>query len=568
MAGGGRRLVPPEALVGLRRRLDTLPGRHPDRARRVEQAAALYGVSATTLYRQLRTLHRPRPVRRADRGQPRKVPLADLERWCEATAALKLRTTNKKGRHLSTVRALELMEQHGVETPQGLIRLSPGALTRPTADRYLRQWGFDQLRLVRGPAAVRFQARRSNELWQFDLSPSDLKHVPHPLWSEPGRGAPTLMLYSVVDDRSGVAYQEYRCVYGEDVESALRFLLNAMSAKAEDSGLVAQGIPDALYCDNGPISTSRVFQRVLDCLGVRLMTHLPAGSDGRRVTARAKGKVERPFRTVKEAHETLYHFHKPENEAEANLWLHRYPATYNGQQHRSEPHSRTEDWPANQPEAGVRAMCAWERYCAFAREPERRRVGGDARVSVDGAAYEVDPDLAGETVLLWWVLFDRDLYVEHGERRYGPYTPVGGPIPLHRYRTRQKTKGEERAERIAALAERLGLPRAALEGNPDLAGPPAPPRPEPARVPLADPDPFEEIAYPNAIRAKLAIADLLGRPLARLSDEERAWINGVLAETLAKAAVMARVRERFLAPRAPAKPLGHAAATGEGNAPC
>ena len=28
------------------------------------------------------------------------------------------------------------------------------------------------------------------------------------------------MLYSVVDDRSGVYYQEYRCVYGEDVEAA------------------------------------------------------------------------------------------------------------------------------------------------------------------------------------------------------------------------------------------------------------------------------------------------------------------------------------------------------------
>ena len=27
------------------------------------------------------------------------------------------------------------------------------------------------------------------------------------------------MLFSVVDDRSGVAYQEYRCVYGEDVEA-------------------------------------------------------------------------------------------------------------------------------------------------------------------------------------------------------------------------------------------------------------------------------------------------------------------------------------------------------------
>jgi hypothetical protein len=42
-----------------------------------------------------------------------------------------------------------------------------------------------------------------------------------------------------------------------------------------------------------------------------------------------KGKVERPFRTVKEAHETLYHFHEPQNEAEANLWLRRYLINYN-----------------------------------------------------------------------------------------------------------------------------------------------------------------------------------------------------------------------------------------------
>lgn len=566
MTRGGHHEVPPETLVDLRRRLDTLPGRHPDRAQMIEQAAALYGVSTTTLYRQIRTLHRPHPIRRADRGQPRKVPVADLERWCEIIAALKLRTTNKKGRHLSTARALALMEEHGVETPDGLVRLPPKLLTRPTADRYLRQWGYDQVRLTRGPAAVRFQARHSNELWQFDLSPSDLKHVAHPLWSEPGRGAPTLMLYSVVDDRSGVAYQEYRCVYGEDVEAALRFLFNAMAPKADDSGLVAQGIPEAIYCDNGPIAKSHVFQRVLNCLGVRLMTHLPAGRDGRRVTARSKGKVERPFRTVKEAHETLYHFHQPENEAEANLWLHRYLASYNGQQHRSEPHSRIEDWLHNLPETGVRAMCAWDRYCAFAREPERRQVGGDARISVNGVAYEVDADLAGETVLLWWGLFDRDLYIEHGERRFGPYTPVGGPIPLHRYRSHAKTKGEERADRIAALATRLGLPRSALEGHPELAemATPVPARSEPARVAFADPDPFQEIAYPNAVRAKLAIADFLGRPLAQLSDEERAWINGVLAETLGRTTVMARVRERFMSPRPIAARIG----TDEEGPPC
>ena len=56
----------------------------------------------------------------------------------------------------------------------------------------------------------------------------------------------------------------------------------------------------------------------MHALGIEWMTHIPAGKDGERVTARSKGKVERPFRTVKEAQETLYHFHKPETEQQAN----------------------------------------------------------------------------------------------------------------------------------------------------------------------------------------------------------------------------------------------------------
>jgi hypothetical protein len=160
---------------------------------------------------------------------------SELERYCEIIAALKLRTSNKKGRHLSTNRAIELLEGEGVETSDGLVRVPPDMLTRTTVNRYLRDWGYDHARMIRAPAAVRFQARRSNELWQFDLSPSDLKEVEKPLGFQPGRGNPTLMLYSVVDDRSGVAYQEYRCVYGEDVEASLRFLFNAMAPKPDES---------------------------------------------------------------------------------------------------------------------------------------------------------------------------------------------------------------------------------------------------------------------------------------------------------------------------------------------
>ena len=546
MVDGRGKRPPAEALVALRQRVDALPARSLERRKLLESTAALYGISRPTLYRALQGHLRPKPVRRADRGRPRKLTIIELERACEIIAALKLRTTNRKGRHLSTSRAIELLEGEGVETPDGLVRLAPGTLTRTTMNRYLRQWGYDHARMTRQPVAVRFQAEHSNALWQFDMSPSDLKEVPAPLWSEPGRGAPTLMLYSIVDDRSGAVYQEYRCVYGEDAENALRFLYNAMAPKADDSNLVLQGIPDTIYLDNGPVTKSRVFNNVMECLGVQVMPHMPAGKDGRRVTARSKGKVERPFRTVKEAHETLYHFHKPQDEAEANLWLHRYLANYNAQPHRSEPHSRSQDWLTHLPATGLRAMCDWERYCAFAREPERRLVGGDARVTVEGVIYDVAAELAGETVLLWWGLFDQDLYVEHNDQRFGPYRPSGGPIPLHRYRKAAKSRGEERADRVALLADRIGLPRATMDGNgaalrlPALRSGIAP-----ERLPFAGPDPFQQLAYPSLLAAKHAIADEIGQPLARLPPEDRRFIDDLVGATLDKPEILARVRERF-----------------------
>ena len=464
--GGG---VPAEALSTLRRRIAALPARHPERSALVTSTAQLYAVSRASLYRLLRGDRRPKDAHRTDRGHPRVMPVTEIERWCEIIAAMKIRTTNKKGRHLSTVRTLQLLIEHGVDTPDGFQKLAPGKLTASTVNRHLHRLGYDHARMTRQPPAVRFQAEYANALWHFDMSPSDLKHLKTPAWIDADRqGAPILMLFSVVDDRSGVAYQEYRCVYGEDVETALRFLFNAMAPKSsEGDGEVDpfQGIPAALSLDNGPVGKSAVFKRVMESLGVEILPHMPAGSDGRRTTARAKGKVERPFRTVKEAHETLYHFHQPETEAEANRWLARFIATYNRGDHRSEPHARIDDWLAHLPDGGIRQMCAWERFCAFAREPERRLVGIDCRLTVAGVTYEVDAELAGETVVVWWGLFDQELWVEHGEERLGPFRPVGGPIPLHRYRKHRKSRHEVRADQVAALAGKLALPRAALSGE-------------------------------------------------------------------------------------------------------
>ncbi len=534
-----RTAISAEALIDLRRQLGALPTRSSERRRLIQEASTFYGVSEPTLYRLLRQRRQPRSIGRADQGSPRVLPKAELECYLELIAALKVRTSNRKGRHLSTTEAIRLLEDYGLDTPQGHVQAPKGLLKKPTVNSYLKAWGLNWRILRREPPAVRFQAQHSNELWQFDISPSDLKHIKTPTWIDESKGQPTLMLFSVVDDRSGVAYQEYHCAYGEAVEVALQFLFNAMSPKS-DERFPFGGRPAYLYADNGPVTRSHVFRQVMDYLGIEVQTHLPRGHDGRRTTARSKGKVERPFRTVKEAHETLYHFHEPQTEAEANAWLFNYLLRYNDSPHRSESHSRMEDWVQNLPPEGLREMCSWERFCAFAREPETRKVAVDARVSVSGVRYEVDPELAGETVTLWFGLYDDQLFVEHGERRYGPYAPIGGPIPLHHYRSFKKTRTQKRVDRIEGLAEQLALPRAALSDYPTLSSSLS--SFEAVAQPFADPDPFHQLTFPSVLDAKRAIADHLGMPLAKLSPEQLAALNTLLAETLAKQTVWDHMR--------------------------
>jgi transposase len=534
--------MPSEALVDLRRRLASLPPRSAATRQVIREVAAAYDASESTVYRALTHRPAPRAVQRVDQGTPRVLPAEQLAQYCEVIAALKLRTTNKQGRHLSTAEAIRLLEVYGVETPSGFLQAPAAVLKKSTVNRYLKHWGLDWRRLRREPPAVRFQAQYSNELWQFDISPSDLKHLQAPDWVDETKGQPTLMLYSIVDDRSGVAYQEYHCTYGESVEAALQFLFNAMTPKT-DARFPFSGRPTALYMDNGPVAKSHVFHQVMRYLDIAVQMHMPRDHDGRRTTARSKGKVERPFRTVKEVHETLYHFHAPHTDAEANAWLFNYLLRYNDSPHRSEPQSRLEDWVQHLPPEGLREMCRWERFCAFAREPEIRKVAVDTRVSVAGVRYEVDPELAGETVTLWFGLYDDQLYVEHGDKRYGPYAPIGGPIPLHRYRSFKKTRAEKRADRIEDLAEQLSLSRAALSAYPVLSSPLS--AAEPVRQPCADPDPFHELAFPSALDAKRAIADHLALPLAKLAPAQLQALNALLDATLAKHAVWDYVRRHL-----------------------
>jgi hypothetical protein len=108
---------------------------------------------------------------------PRAAAGEQMEHYCELIAAVKVRTSNQRGRCLSTGETIRLLEEFGIETPEGLVKVEPGLLKLSTVNRYLLRWGYDKATWTRQPVAVRFQAEHSNDCWQFDLSPSDLKHI-------------------------------------------------------------------------------------------------------------------------------------------------------------------------------------------------------------------------------------------------------------------------------------------------------------------------------------------------------------------------------------------------------
>jgi len=538
--------LPTEVIVGLYNKLASLSAKDPNRKLLIQETAQGFNLSLSTVRRALKNYSKPHSIKRNDYNQPRKISKDEMQHYCELIAALKIRSTNRKGKQLSTPRAITILENHGVELGDRKIMSPKGLLTKPTINRYLKRFGFTSKNFRCEPVVVRFQATYSNECWQLDFTPSDLKHL---LGDSKGE-TQSLLLASVVDDRSGMTYQEYCLSDGENTLIALRFLFNAMSPKPKTK-VPFQGIPSMIYLDNGPVAKSLVFQRVCKQLGIEIRPHMPAGSDGRRTTARSKGKVERAFNTVQNQLETLYHFHKPSSVEEANSWLWNYLDHYNSMSHRHEKHSRLEDWQRNLPTEGYRQMCDWERFTSMARQPDERLVGSDACITLNGVRYQLTGEMAGEKVMILLGLFDNELYVEFQGQKHGAFYPAAGPIPLDTYRSFKKRKLEKQIDKLELLAKQLSLPRSVLTGQfgKDLKlieQAKLVPNEVKAQVfvPFKDNN-IEEAYFKTAIEAKLAIARLLGRPLATVPEVQRQELDKLINESLHKTTLLGKVKEFF-----------------------
>ncbi len=131
-----RSAIPADSLLQLRQRLDRLPPKSPERATRLPLPLCCMVFQSRRSIAPFVWSSDPAQHTAAIMVSHGYSP-SELEHYCELIAALKLRTTNKSGRHLSTGRAIQLLEEHGVETVQGLIKSPKGLLSKQTVNRWL-----------------------------------------------------------------------------------------------------------------------------------------------------------------------------------------------------------------------------------------------------------------------------------------------------------------------------------------------------------------------------------------------------------------------------------------------
>ncbi|HEX8811190.1 MAG TPA: DDE-type integrase/transposase/recombinase [Terracidiphilus sp.] len=199
------------------------------------------------------------PQPRCDRGQSRVVP----PQLAELIERLKRENPHRTG--MTLLRELALVS--GTDSP---------AISAATLYRFLKQHGLTTRQLLAAPAHKKFEAERSNQIWQSDM-------LFGPYVQRPGGGRMQAFLYAILDDASRlIPHAEFYAHQGLD--AFLHCLRQAVAAR---------GLPTRLYVDNAKVYRSSQLARIAAAIGI-LITHTPP------YQPEGRGKVERWFRSVRE----------------------------------------------------------------------------------------------------------------------------------------------------------------------------------------------------------------------------------------------------------------------------
>ncbi|MEI6096297.1 MAG: hypothetical protein WCR08_12715 [Gammaproteobacteria bacterium] len=524
--------IPLEILYRLDEKLTNLPSNGKLRHALVQEVAECYQLSETTVYRQLKKLmlHPRERLVRKDKGHSRIIKDDDLHHYCQLIAAMKIRSMNGKKHMLSTARCIKFLEEDGIEIKGRVIKVEPNLLKISTVNNYLNHYLISPNDIFTEPTVNHFEASYSNQCWQLDITPSELHRFPTQHANDPRR----LMLYSVIDDKSGLSYSRYYLAEGEDTLTALDFLYHAFLKITGDQPEL-YGIPDFIYTDNASFVKSRLFVRVMAKLGIQILTHLPRGKGGRKTTARSKGKLERHNRTMKTMLEPRYRFELPQHLDQANSLLGPIAVEIANKKHRTQNLTRYQVWKTNLPVHADLSICSYEHYSLLLREPVERVVKSDATVQLNNIHYQLSSQFAGEEVLLLVSLDSTSIHIEYREQEYGPFFPVEAPTPFGEYDHHKKSEREQAADNVVDLSKHITLRLPAYENQNQT-----------KQAPLninTNLLPGYLKKYETALQAKLALAKHIEKPLSLLTTSQKQFIDTLTQQTLEHDVLISQLNE-------------------------
>ena len=267
-----------------------------------------------------------------------------------------------------------------------------------------------KLRLRTARGFNRFQADYSNHVHQFDVSGATTLQVvrdgddedwllarrpPRQRLSKVQRAAGhRLWMAGIVDDYSGVFVFQYYVGAGEN-SAALRLFLD-QAWRGLDPQLCLRGLPEILYVDNGSFANNEENIPYLSeemGVGVELQRCEP-------YNPRAKGKIERTWRTIKNSFEApfLSDARAEWRLSEVNEMAISFCIEMSKRQHRTLPQARADVWLAGlkQP-ARIPADDALRR----AHKTYQRRVDGSGIFQLDNVRYELPAAMRSQTVLIF-----------------------------------------------------------------------------------------------------------------------------------------------------------------------
>lgn len=336
------------------------------------------GISARTLRRYLRLLRLQgmgglARKKRRDAGQLRVFSKELLSK------ARELLEQNSRRSVSMLMKLLEADEQ----VSEKVKRISPSTLYY-----HLKKDGYDFKNRGREEGKKsyykRFEALYPNQLWQ-----GDARHgipLPHP---QDPRKTRMSYLFAWVDDFSR---KIMFCKYYWDEKLP----------RMEDCfrhAVLRWGLPERVYCDNGLVFVSSVFEYLVNSLGIKKIHHPPYQSW-------CKGKVEAVMKTIKrfqtEARMAGIKTIEELNQT-LNAWV---EVEYNSKIHSSTGETPNERWRNNLASHPPKRVTDLDRFNSLFLWPEERIINKYGQIQFNNNFYKVRGLAIGETVEIRYDPFD------------------------------------------------------------------------------------------------------------------------------------------------------------------